>query len=90
MARLKRKGWNTPEGSGGRARYKARGHVACRHTIFGDQSPDLGTDFTLASPLSNVSDWVDSSLRGDKRWRYRALQASSGRAAWMQRISRET
>ena len=45
---------------------------------------DLKSDFIIANPPFNVSDWSGEQLRGDARWQYGIPPAGNANFAWMQ------
>ncbi len=49
-----------------------------------DQHPDLKSDFVLANPPFNDSDWRGELLREDKRWQFGAPPAGNANYAWVQ------
>ena len=49
-----------------------------------DLHPDLKTDYLLANPPFNASDWGGERLGLDKRWKYGALPAGNANFAWVQ------
>lgn len=49
-----------------------------------DAYPDLKSDYILANPPFNDSEWGGQSLRGDKRWRYGIPPAGNSNYAWIQ------
>ena len=49
-----------------------------------DLHPDLKTDFVLANPPFNDSDWRGDQLKDDKRWKYGKPPASNANYAWVQ------
>lgn len=49
-----------------------------------DLHPDLKTDFVLANPPFNDSDWRGELLRDDKRWVYGVPPVSNANFAWVQ------
>jgi type I restriction enzyme M protein len=62
------------------------GQVAHGDTFHGDRHPDLKSDFILANPPFNVSDWGGDQLRDDKRWQYGAPPTGNANFAWVQHI----
>ncbi len=61
--------------------YRAQGD-----TFHNDRHPNLKTDFILANPPFNISDWGGERLREDKRWQYGAPPAGNTNFAWVQHI----
>ena len=49
-----------------------------------DAHPDLKSDFIIANPPFNVSDWSGELLQGDGRWQYGTPPAGNANFAWMQ------
>ncbi len=49
-----------------------------------DLHPDLKSDFVLANPPFNDSDWRGELLKEDKRWRFGIPPASNANFAWVQ------
>ncbi len=49
-----------------------------------DLHPDLKSDFILANPPFNMSDWGGDRLREDKRWKYGAPPVGNANYAWVQ------
>jgi type I restriction enzyme M protein len=49
-----------------------------------DLHPDVKTDFLLANPPFNVSDWNGEMLREDKRWEYGVPPVGNANYAWIQ------
>jgi len=49
-----------------------------------DLHPDLKTDFVLANPPFNDSDWRGELLREDVRWKYGKPPVSNANFAWVQ------
>jgi type I restriction enzyme M protein len=49
-----------------------------------DQHPDLKTDYILANPPFNMSDWGGEALREDKRWKYGKPPVGNANFAWVQ------
>ncbi|MCV5745740.1 SAM-dependent methyltransferase, partial [Escherichia coli] len=44
----------------------------------------LKSDYIIANPPFNVSDWSGEQLRGDARWQYGIPPAGNANFAWMQ------
>jgi type I restriction enzyme M protein len=51
-----------------------------------DELRDLKSDFVLANPPFNISDWGGDRLREDVRWKYGVPPASNANFAWIQHI----
>ena len=51
-----------------------------------DELRDLKSDYVLANPPFNISDWGGDRLRDDVRWKYGAPPASNANFAWIQHI----
>ncbi len=49
-----------------------------------DLHPDLKSDFVLANPPFNDSDWRGEQIRDDKRWKFGTPPASNANYAWVQ------
>jgi type I restriction enzyme M protein len=49
-----------------------------------DLHPDLKTDYVLANPPFNDSDWRGDLLKDDKRWQYGTPPAGNANFAWVQ------
>ncbi|MFH0801328.1 MAG: class I SAM-dependent DNA methyltransferase [bacterium] len=49
-----------------------------------DLHPDLKSDFVLANPPFNSSDWGGERLREDKRWKFGIPPAGNANYAWVQ------
>lgn len=49
-----------------------------------DLHPDLKSDFVLANPPFNDSDWRGDVLKEDKRWQFGVPPASNANFAWVQ------
>ncbi len=62
------------------------GQIAHGDTFHNDRHPDLKSDFILANPPFNVSDWGGERLADDKRWRYGAPPKGNANFAWVQHI----
>jgi type I restriction enzyme M protein len=58
--------------------------IAHGDTFHKDGHPDLKSDYVLANPPFNDSDWRGDLLRNDKRWVYGAPPASNANFAWVQ------
>jgi type I restriction enzyme M protein len=55
-------------------------------TFHNDLHPDLKSDFILANPPFNMSDWGGDRLREDIRWRYGTPPGGNANFAWMQHM----
>jgi len=53
-------------------------------TFHNDQHKDLKADYILANPPFNVSDWGQSRLLEDVRWKYGTPPAGNANFAWVQ------
>jgi type I restriction enzyme M protein len=53
-------------------------------TFLNDLHKDLKSDFVLANPPFNDSDWKGEQLRDDVRWRYGVPPVGSANFAWVQ------
>jgi type I restriction enzyme M protein len=53
-------------------------------TFHNDLHPDLKSDFILANPPFNVSDWGGDRLRDDVRWKFGAPPVGNANFAWVQ------
>lgn len=53
-------------------------------SFLNDAHKDLKSDFIIANPPFNVSDWSGEQLRGDARWQYGEPPTSNANFAWMQ------
>ena len=51
-----------------------------------DELPDLRTDYILANPPFNISDWGGERLRDDPRWVHGTPPAGNANFAWLQHI----
>ena len=51
-----------------------------------DELPDLRTDYILANPPFNISDWGGERLREDPRWKYGIPPAGNANFGWLQHI----
>ena len=51
-----------------------------------DAHPDLKSDFIIANPPFNQSDWGQDLLRNDPRWQYGLPSANNANFAWMQHM----
>jgi type I restriction enzyme M protein len=49
-----------------------------------DLHPDLRADYIIANPPFNVSDWWDSKLENDPRWKYGVPPQGNANFAWVQ------
>src|SRR5690606_9990946 len=52
--------------------------------IFNDDHIDLKSDYIIANPPFNVSDWSGELLRGDARWKYGVPPAGNANFGWLQ------
>jgi type I restriction enzyme M protein len=55
-------------------------------TFHNDLHKDLKTDFILANPPFNVSDWGGQRLQEDSRWKFGTPPAGNANFAWVQHI----
>jgi type I restriction enzyme M protein len=55
-------------------------------TFHNDLHKDLKTDFILANPPFNMSDWGGERLRDDVRWQYGAPPVGNANFAWVQHM----
>ncbi|MCX6360826.1 MAG: class I SAM-dependent DNA methyltransferase [Armatimonadetes bacterium] len=62
------------------------GQIAHGDTFHNDRHPDLKTDFIIANPPFNVSDWGGERLRDDVRWRFGPPPAGNANFAWVQHM----
>ena len=53
-------------------------------SFLNDAHKDLKSDFIIANPPFNVSDWSGELLRGDGRWQYGVPPAGNANFAWLQ------
>lgn len=53
-------------------------------SFLNDAFPDLKSDFIIANPPFNDSDWSGDLLRDDARWKYGVPPAGNANFAWMQ------
>ncbi len=60
------------------------GQIAYGDSFHNDRHPDLRTDYVLANPPFNVSDWGGDRLRDDRRWEYGVPPAGTANFAWVQ------
>lgn len=51
-----------------------------------DEMPDLRSDFVLANPPFNISDWGGDRLTKDARWKYGTPPKGNANYAWLQHI----
>ena len=58
--------------------------IAHGDTFHNDRHPDLKTDYVLANPPFNDSDWRGELLKDDKRWVYGVPPAGNANYAWVQ------
>ena len=62
------------------------GQIAHGDTFHNDRHPDLKSDFILANPPFNVSDWGGDRLADDRRWQYGIPPPRNANFAWVQHI----
>jgi len=62
------------------------GHIAHGDSFHNDRHPDLKSDFILANPPFNVSDWRGELLKDDKRWKYGVPPPGNANFAWVQHM----
>ncbi len=62
------------------------GQIAHGDSFHNDRFPDLKTDYILANPPFNVSDWRGELLREDKRWKHGVPPAGNANFAWVQHM----
>jgi type I restriction enzyme M protein len=62
------------------------GQIAHGDSFHNDRHPDLKSDYILANPPFNVSDWRGELLKGDKRWRYGIPPPGNANFAWVQHM----
>jgi type I restriction enzyme M protein len=62
------------------------GQIAHGDTFHNDRHPDLKTDYILANPPFNVSDWGGKRLREDKRWKFGVPPVRNANFAWVQHM----
>ena len=55
-------------------------------TFHNDLHPTLKADFILSNPPFNLSDWNDSSLNDDQRWKYGLPPSGNANFAWLQHM----
>lgn len=55
-------------------------------TLLDDQLPDLKADFIMAKPPFNISDWGQSHVQDDIRWKYGLPPNGNANFAWLQHI----
>lgn len=55
-------------------------------TFFNNQHPTLRTDFIMANPPFNMSDWGGDKLEEDKRWRHGTPPEGNANFAWLQHM----
>ena len=60
------------------------GQIAHGDTFHNDRHPDLKSDYVLANPPFNDSDWRAELLIEDKRWVYGVPPAGNANFAWVQ------
>src|SRR5580658_10309265 len=58
--------------------------IAHGDTFHNDRHPDLKSDWVLANPPFNDSDWRGELLKDDKRWVYGMPPAGNANFAWVQ------
>jgi type I restriction enzyme M protein len=58
--------------------------IAHGDTFHNDRHPDLKSDWVLANPPFNDSDWRGELLKDDKRWVYGMPPAGNANYAWVQ------
>jgi len=51
-----------------------------------DLHPDLKSDFILANPPFNMSEWGGERLEGDQRWKYGTPSRNNANYAWIQHM----
>ena len=62
------------------------GQIAHGDSFHNDSHPDLKSDFILANPPFNVSDWGGERLTEDQRWQYGVPPKGNANFAWVQHI----
>jgi len=62
------------------------GQIAHGDSFHNDRHPDLKSDFILANPPFNVSDWRGELLKDDRRWKYGTPPAGNANFAWVQHM----
>ena len=55
-------------------------------TFLRNQHPDLRSNYIMANPPFNVSDWWNAQLEGDPRWQFGTPPAGNANYAWLQHI----
>ena len=55
-------------------------------TFFNDIHPTLKSDFIMANPPFNLSNWGQDKLKEDKRWKYGVPPAGNANYAWIQHM----
>lgn len=55
-------------------------------TLLDDQLPDLKADFIMANPPFNISDWGQSHVQDDIRWKYGLPPNGNANFAWLQHM----
>ena len=60
--------------------------IAHGDSFHNDRHPDLRTDYILANPPFNVSDWGGERLRDDVRWKYGTPPKGNANFAWVQHM----
>ena len=55
-------------------------------TFFNDLHPTLKSDFIMANPPFNLSNWGQDKLKEDKRWKYGVPPAGNANYAWIQHM----
>lgn len=58
--------------------------IAWGDTLHNDQNKDLKSDFIIANPPFNVSDWKGELLRDDVRWKFGVPPVGNANFAWVQ------
>ena len=59
-------------------------HILLGDSFHNDQHKDLKSDFILANPPFNISDWGGERLREDMRWKYGTPPTGNANYAWIQ------
>jgi type I restriction enzyme M protein len=62
------------------------GNIKLGDTFYDDKNPDLRSDYIIANPPFNISDWGGEHLQDDKRWKYGVPPTGNANFAWMQHI----
>lgn len=55
-------------------------------TFHDDKFPDLKTDYIIANPPFNISDWGQETLQHDIRWKYGTPPKGNANYAWIQHM----